>query len=431
MSMHKYRRLTGLLFGAGLGLAYGLTSQLANRILLPGIPLYQPPLGPLGNILLSLLAGALLGVISAWPESSIHGTFIASAVSAVVILVGNFAVAAPSGNTLVAVLLTGIFLVLPFWAMLVPLIAALRWGVNKLVDAHADHLPIRSRITVPILLFLAIGVVGVAIPLPRRGAAAPHPDARLAARKPTGCEHRRAAASIARAGGRSLPRKRPRRLQAILGTAADRTVPHPAAGQEFRLSLRRHRTFRQRLGPRVSVYRARHRTPVQRLRGVAAMTEQRYRRAAGACIGMMFGFAYALVSQLVNRLALPGIPLYQPPLGPFGNILLGLLAGAGLGLLCAWPASAAKGILLGGAAAAAAIFAFTLLRMGAGAGVDPGRPDPLSADGLGERARHGRRALAGRPPGGGAAGVGPAAPPPAPAADPGLRAGARGCLRSL
>jgi hypothetical protein len=97
------------------------------------------------------------------------------------------------------------------------------------------------------------------------------------------------------------------------------------------------------------------------------MTEQRYRRAAGALIGLMFGFGYALVSQLINRVALPGIPLYQPPLGLFGNIVLGLLAGAVLGLLCAWPASAAKGILLGGAAAATAVFAFTLLRMGTGA----------------------------------------------------------------
>ena len=97
------------------------------------------------------------------------------------------------------------------------------------------------------------------------------------------------------------------------------------------------------------------------------MTEQRYRRVAGALIGLMFGFGYALVSQLINRVALPGIPLYQPPLGPAGNILLGMLAGAGLGLLCAWPASAAKGILLGSVAAAVAVFGFTLLRMGAGA----------------------------------------------------------------
>ena len=93
MSIHKYRRLTGLLFGAALGLMFGLTSQLTNRILLPGIPLYQPPLGPLGNILAMLLAGALLGAICAWPESSINGTFIASAVSAAIILLGNFALA--------------------------------------------------------------------------------------------------------------------------------------------------------------------------------------------------------------------------------------------------------------------------------------------------------------------------------------------------
>jgi len=160
MSIHTYRRLTGLLFGAGLGIAFGLTSQLTNRVLLPGIPLYQPPLGPFGNALLCVLTGALLGVISAWPESSIHGTFIASAVSALVIVAGNFALAAPSGNTLVAVLLTGVFLVLPFWAMLVPLIAALRWGVNKLVEAHEDGLPLRARITIPIFLLLAVGLVG-------------------------------------------------------------------------------------------------------------------------------------------------------------------------------------------------------------------------------------------------------------------------------
>ena len=118
MSIHNYRRLTGLLFGAGLGLMFGLTSQLTNRILLPGIPLYQPPLGPLGNILASLLAGALLGVICAWPESSINGTFIASAVSAAVILVGNLVLAEPGRSPLGTRLITSIVLLLPFWALL-------------------------------------------------------------------------------------------------------------------------------------------------------------------------------------------------------------------------------------------------------------------------------------------------------------------------
>jgi hypothetical protein len=160
MSIHNYRRLTGLLFGAGLGLTYGLTSQLINRILLPGIPLYQPPLGPLGNSLASVLVGALLGVICAWPESSINGTFIASALSAAIILLGNFALAAPGRSPLGTKLITSIVLLLPFWALLVPLIAALRWAVNKLVDAHADHLPIRARVTVPVVLLLIVGLVG-------------------------------------------------------------------------------------------------------------------------------------------------------------------------------------------------------------------------------------------------------------------------------
>ena len=110
MSIHKYRRLTGLLFGAGLGLMFGVTSQLTNRILLPGIPLYQPPLGPLGNILASVLAGALLGVLCAWPQSSINGTFIASAVSRSDHPVGNALLAGPGRSTLGTRLITSIVL---------------------------------------------------------------------------------------------------------------------------------------------------------------------------------------------------------------------------------------------------------------------------------------------------------------------------------
>jgi len=63
-----YRRWAGLILGALIGLAFGGVSQAVNLLFLPGIPLYQPPFGPDGNLLLALLTGALLGLICAWVE---------------------------------------------------------------------------------------------------------------------------------------------------------------------------------------------------------------------------------------------------------------------------------------------------------------------------------------------------------------------------
>lgn len=88
------------------------------------------------------------------------------------------------------------------------------------------------------------------------------------------------------------------------------------------------------------------------------------RRAAGILLGTALGISYGIVAQLINRVALPGLPLHQPPLGPPGNILLHGLVGAGLGFLSALPVSAAWGIFLGSLAAALAVFISTLLHLG-------------------------------------------------------------------
>ena len=55
------------------------------------------------------------------------------------------------------------------------------------------------------------------------------------------------------------------------------------------------------------------------------MTKQTYRRCAGLILGALIGLAFGSVSQGVNSLFLPGIPLYQPPFGPIGNSLLASL----------------------------------------------------------------------------------------------------------
>ncbi len=64
-----YRRWFGLLFGAITGFAFALISQGMDHVLMPGVPLYQPPFGAPGNILLFTCIGTALGAATAWAES--------------------------------------------------------------------------------------------------------------------------------------------------------------------------------------------------------------------------------------------------------------------------------------------------------------------------------------------------------------------------
>lgn len=154
-----YRRVAGLMLGALLGLVFGLVSQYINRLVLPGVPLYQPPWGPLGNTLLAALIGAGLGLIAAWPASSIHGTALASAVSAVVIAGGSVIQARPTGEAAAAAIaLTGVMIVLPFWGLLVPLLAGLRWGASQQEEDHRDRRPFSVRLRSVVVLVLLVGL---------------------------------------------------------------------------------------------------------------------------------------------------------------------------------------------------------------------------------------------------------------------------------
>ncbi len=155
-----YRRLAGLALGAALGLSYGLAAQLLDRALLPGVPLYQPPFGPVGNIALITAGGALLGLLCAAPLESVTGIFLASAVSAAGLLIFTLVSAHLSGNQLAAVLMTSVVLALPFWGMLVPLLAVLRWGVNRLDEGRRDRARLPARAAAPLILILLAAAAG-------------------------------------------------------------------------------------------------------------------------------------------------------------------------------------------------------------------------------------------------------------------------------
>lgn len=73
------------------------------------------------------------------------------------------------------------------------------------------------------------------------------------------------------------------------------------------------------------------------------LPDDRYRRLTGLALGAILGLALGLVSQFADRVALPGVPLHQPPLGPAGNALGMAVVGAALGLLVSWMRSGIAG----------------------------------------------------------------------------------------
>jgi hypothetical protein len=178
MTDHAYRRLFGLSLGAGLGLAYGLVSQLINRVFLWGIPLHQPPFGPLGNILLCLGVGALLGLVTAWPANLYLGILAGCAAGALLILLS--VMLAGIGLSLLAAKATlMLFIFLPVAALIALPIGLHRWAVEKQMDLRPDRWPegqegrpdrLAARRALPtlFLLFLVVGV-GVLSLYPKRG----------------------------------------------------------------------------------------------------------------------------------------------------------------------------------------------------------------------------------------------------------------------
>jgi hypothetical protein len=169
-----YRRRLGALLGAGLGLAYGLTSQWINALFLPGIRFYQPPWGPVGNTALSVAVGALIGLVSAWPGQSLLGALAGCAVGALLV---EIAVLLPgdSSGLLAAKGVLGFFIFLPMAALLALPIGLVRWAVSKQEEARQMAPPWRvpawKRVLLPLLLILAAAGLGALALYPERGRA--------------------------------------------------------------------------------------------------------------------------------------------------------------------------------------------------------------------------------------------------------------------
>jgi hypothetical protein len=152
--------MVGIALGASLGAVYGLISQLINRILLLDISFYQPPAGPVGNILIWASIGAFLGLAVAWPRESIRGALLGAAASVFVLIVLTVFTGQRDSSALYGKLLSVAFLILPMLGFFVPLVAAQRWAVNGVVEAHIDRAPWHAALRRPLLLGAIVAVIG-------------------------------------------------------------------------------------------------------------------------------------------------------------------------------------------------------------------------------------------------------------------------------
>jgi hypothetical protein len=156
----RFRRLAGLLLGAGLGACYGVVSQYINAWNMPGLPLYQPPLGPAFNALLAVLLGALLGGIAAWPFASLRGVFTSVAVGSVLVQIAWY-LDSPEVQTFnIAKLLTVLIFIFPIAGVLTVVIGAFRWLLNKLVEMKHDREPWPKPALLALLSLALLGGLG-------------------------------------------------------------------------------------------------------------------------------------------------------------------------------------------------------------------------------------------------------------------------------
>jgi hypothetical protein len=163
----KERLRTGVLLGALLGFSYGLASQLINPIALPGIPLYQPPGGAVGNIILSTVMGTVLGVITCYPPSAALGILFGGLASLAGILI--YMLIRLGGLGLGGALISSVLFSVPLAWLTIPVLALLRWAAERQVEARRNGEPLLRRVRLPIVLAVVMLVLGAFELLPDQG----------------------------------------------------------------------------------------------------------------------------------------------------------------------------------------------------------------------------------------------------------------------
>lgn len=166
MAYPKHRKWFGVLFVTAIGLAYGIFSQTINHLFMPGIPLYQPPFGALGNIILAGLVGASLGYLIASSESGGVGVLWGSLLGGAFIAIATLLTGRAEGEILWRKIAAVAIIFAPTAALLAPVLILFRWVIGREVESYRNASKGYSyarfqRYALPTVLVLAAGALGL------------------------------------------------------------------------------------------------------------------------------------------------------------------------------------------------------------------------------------------------------------------------------
>ena len=166
----RSRRTLGAIFGAAVGLVYALVAQNINALVLPGIPVYQPPPGRFTAILVTIILGGLLGLIAAWPEDAIPGVLYSALAGIVVTSLYSMSLAGGGDRQILGMLIIFIFTFLPRAIFFIPMSAMIRWAVNVWqAELQTVTFSVKKLALSLGLVLLLAGVVGLFSLYPRQG----------------------------------------------------------------------------------------------------------------------------------------------------------------------------------------------------------------------------------------------------------------------
>lgn len=149
-------RRNSIVIGALIGLVYGVISESINSWVSPGIPFYHGPLGASGNILVTILAGTLIGLACGRPKGALNGA-LAGCVLLMVFIQFRAWVLEGTGldglvrSTTVIIKIAAAALVI---LLSIPYMMVVRWSIDTQNETHPGSLFSWQRLKVPLLVLV-------------------------------------------------------------------------------------------------------------------------------------------------------------------------------------------------------------------------------------------------------------------------------------